>query len=93
MMFSWRLETEMISGWLIQRSDSGGCGMHMPFPGFVRKARYAAFSVIRRHASSPSNGAQKNDLRLLRSSAPGLVRPADAARSRSAVWLLTPASN
>ena len=68
MVFSGRLETEMISGWPIQRSDSGGCGMHTPSPVFVRKARYAAFSVIRRHASSLSNGAQKNDLRLLCSS-------------------------
>ncbi len=85
-MFSGRLETERISGWPIQRSDSGGCGMPMPSPVFVRKARYAACSVIRRHASSPSTGAQKNGLRLLRSSGPGLVRPADAARSRSAVW-------
>ena len=53
--------------------------------GFVRSPRCAACSVIRKRASSPSNGAQKNDLRLLWSSALGLVRPAHAAGSRSVV--------
>ena len=72
-----------MSGWPFQRSDSGGCGMRMPSLGFVRKARCAVCSVIRRRASSPLSGAQKNALRRLRTSAPGLVRPAHAPRARS----------
>ena len=47
--------------WPTQRSDSGGCGMRTRSPAFVRNPRCAASSVIRRRASSPSNGAQKND--------------------------------
>ena len=47
--------------WLNQRSESGGCGMRMPSPGFVRNPRCAASSAIRRRGSSPLNGAQKND--------------------------------
>ena len=85
-MFPGLLETEMISGWPIQRSDSGGCGTRTPSRGFVRKARCAVCSVIRRRASSPSCGAQKNDLRRLRPSAIGLVRPARSAGTRSVLW-------
>ena len=85
-MLSWRFETEMISGWQIQRSDGGDLRMRTRSQGFVLSPRCAVFLVILRRPSSPSNGAQKNDLRLLRSSAPGLVRPAHEARLRSAVW-------
>ena len=57
------------------------------FPrGFVRSPWYAACSVTRKRASSPSVGAQKNDLRRLRWRAFGLVRPAHATRSRPVVW-------
>ena len=41
---------------------------------FGRNQQCAAFSVIRRRASSGSIGVQKNGLRLLRSRADGLVR-------------------
>src|ERR1700674_5889905 len=73
-------------GWPIQRIDGGHSGVRTRSRGFVRCPRCAAFAVIRKRASSPSDGAQKNDLRLLRSSALGLVRPTHAARSRSVVW-------
>ncbi len=72
--------------WPLPGSDSGDCGMRIASPAFVRNRRCAVSSAIRRRASSSSFGAQKNALRLLRSSAHGLVRPAHAARSRSAVW-------
>ena len=84
--FQERLEVGIMFGWPIQRSDGGDCGMHMRSQGFVRSPRCMACSVIRKRVSSPSNGAQKNDLQLLRSSALGLVRPTHAARSRSVVW-------
>lgn len=51
MVFAEQLETEMISELPIQRSDSGGCGMHTPSPGFVRKARCAVSSVTRKLVS------------------------------------------
>ena len=75
-----------MSEWPILRSDGGDFGMSMHSRGFVRSPRCAACSVIRKRASSPSNGAQKNDLQLLWSSALGLVRPTHTARSRSVVW-------
>ena len=81
-----RLEIGIMFGWPIQQSDGGDFGMRTRSRGFVRSLPCAACSVIRKRASSPSNGAQKNVLRLLRSSAPGLVRPTHAARSRSVVW-------
>ena len=76
----------IMSEWPILRSDGGDFGMSMHSRGFVRSPRCAACSVIRKRASSPSNGAQKNDLQLLWSSALGLVRPTHTARSRSVVW-------
>ena len=75
-----------MSEWPILRSDGGDFGMSMHSRGFVRSPRCAACSVIRKRESSPSNGAQKNDLQLLWSSALGLVRPTHTARSRSVVW-------
>ena len=59
MMFPGQRETEMISGWPIQRSDSGGCGTRTRSRGFVRNPRCAVSSVIRRLASSPLYGTQK----------------------------------
>ena len=76
----------IMSEWPILRSDGGDFGMSMHSRGFVRSPRCAACSVMRKRASSPSNGAQKNDLQLLWSSALGLVRPTHTARSRSVVW-------
>ena len=76
----------IMSEWPILRSDGGDFGMSMHSRGFVRSPRCAACSVIRKRESSPSNGAQKNDLQLLWSSALGLVRPTHTARSRSVVW-------
>ena len=64
----------IMSEWPILRSDGGDFGMSMHSRGFVRSPRCAACSVIRKRESSPSNGAQKNDLQLLWSSALGLVR-------------------
>ncbi len=75
--------------WPSQRSESGGCGMHTPSRDFVRSPRCAACSVIRKRASSLSNGAQKNALRRLRTSALGLVRPTHAPGSRSVQWRRT----
>lgn len=69
--------------WPIQRSDCGACGTRIRFRDFVCNTRCAAFSAIRKRASLPSHDAQKNDLRLLRSSAFRVVRPAHATRSRS----------
>ena len=60
-------------------SDSGGCGTHTHSLACVRNTRCAASSAIRRRASSPSIGAQKNNLRLLWPNAAGLVRAAQAA--------------
>ena len=70
-------------GWRIQRSDSGGSGMRIASPDFVRNPRCAVYSGIRRRVSSPLCGAQKNALRLLWSRTLGLVRPACAPGSRS----------
>ena len=84
--FRKRPEIGIMFGWPIQRSDGGDLGTSTRSPGFVRSPRCAAYSVIRKRASSSSSGAQKNALRLLWSSAHGLVRPTPAARSRSAVW-------
>ena len=64
-------ELGIMFGWPIQRSDSGDCGTRMRSMDFVRNRRCAACSEIRRRASSPLCGAQKNDLRLLRSSSSG----------------------
>ena len=75
--------------WPSQRSQSGGCGMHTPSRDFVRSPRCAACSVIRERGSSLSNGAQKNALRRLRTSALGLVRPTPAPGSRSVQWRRT----
>ena len=76
----------IMSEWPIQRRDGGDFGMRTRSPGFVRSPRCVACSVIRKRASSPSRDAQKNDLRVLRPRARGLVRPAHAGRSRSVVW-------
>lgn len=76
-------ETEMISRWLIQRSERGVCGSCTPSRAFARSRQCAASSVIRKRVSSPSCGAQKNTLRRLRPCALGLVRPAHAAGTRS----------
>ena len=84
--FRYGLRFGMMFGWPLQRSDGGGCGTHTRSPVFVRSPRCAACSVIRKRASSPSNGAQKNALQSLRSSALRLVRPTHATRSRSFVW-------
>ena len=67
----------------LDEANTAARGMRMPSRVFVRNPRYAGSSAIRRRASSPLNGAQKNSLRLLRSSAHGLVRPADASGARS----------
>ena len=64
----------MMFGWQTQRSDSGGCGMHMRSLVFVRYTRCAASSVIRKRVSSLLYGAQKNCLRGLWSNALWLVR-------------------
>src|SRR5207237_5774957 len=69
--------------WQIQRSDSGGCGTRMRSPVFGHNPQCAASSAIRRRESLPLFGAQKNDLRLLRPCAVGLVRSQDAAGTRS----------
>ena len=53
------------------------------FPNLRPRPRCAVSSVIRGLGSSPLNGAQKNDLRLLWSNAVRLVRPADASDPRS----------
>ena len=84
--YSMLFEFGIMSEWPIQRIDGGDFGMRTRSWGFVRSLRCVACSVIRKRASSPSNDAQKNDLRLLRSSALGLVRPTHAAPSRSVVW-------
>ena len=49
---------------------------------FERERPYAVYSVIRMRGSCVSTGAQKNDLRLLRTGPDGVVRPAGAAGSR-----------
>jgi len=79
-------EFGIMYGWPIQQSDSGACGTRTRSRDFVRNTRCAACSAIRKRASSPSYDAQKNDLRLLRSSSFRVVRPAHATRSRSLVW-------
>ena len=53
---------------------------------FGRNQRCAAFSVIRRRASSGSSDVQKNGLRLLRSRADGLVRSQGAPGARAVMW-------
>jgi hypothetical protein len=78
-------EIGIILGWPIQRSDGGDCGTRTRFLAFGRNPRCAASSVIRRLGSSSLCGAQKNDLRLLRRCAVGLVRAQDAAGARSVV--------
>src|SRR5437870_3501604 len=72
-------------GWLRQPSDGGDWWTRMRSQAFGRNPRCAVSSVTRRHASSLSFDAQKNDLRLLRLGAIGLVRPQDAAGARSVV--------
>ena len=57
------LEFGIISGWPIQRSDSGGCGTRTRSPVFVRNPRCAVSSAIRGHASSPLYDAQKKGYR------------------------------
>ena len=78
-------EIGIMLGWPIQRSDGGDCGTRTRFLAFVRNPRCAASSVIRRRASSPLCGAQKNGLRRLWPRAIGLVRSQDAAGARSVV--------
>ena len=80
--FRKRLETGIMFGWPIQRSDSGGCGTRMRSPVFVRNPRCVVSSAIRRHASLLLYDAQKKHLRRLQSSPLVLVRPTHAACSR-----------
>src|ERR1700688_3419872 len=71
--------------WFKLANGSGACRMDIPSRVFARGRRSTGFSVIGMFGSSRSTGAQKNGLRLLRSRADGLVRPADAAGSRSSM--------
>src|ERR1035437_5903339 len=85
MLFSGCYKTEVIFECPISGRDGSVFGTRMRSPGFVRNLQCAVFSVIRKLVSSLSNGAQKNNQRLLRSSALELVRPTHAAGSRSVV--------
>ena len=81
-VFSSVCKTAIINPWLLYRNDSGGCGMRMRSPVFVRNLRCAVFSAIRKRALLPLFGAQKNDLWLLWPGAIGLVRPAYPSGTR-----------
>lgn len=59
-VFRKAFEFGIISGWLIQRSDSGGCGTRTRSLVFVRNPRCAGSLAIRKHASSLLFDAQKN---------------------------------
>jgi hypothetical protein len=56
------LYSGMIGRWLAHANDHGGWRIPIPSPAFVPRQRYAVSSVIRRPASSPLPGAQKNTL-------------------------------
>ena len=71
----------IMNGWSSQRDD-GACGTHTRSRDFVLSPPPVACSAIRRRASSCCAGGQKNDLRVLRSSAERLVRPSRATRPR-----------
>ena len=75
-------ETGMISRWLHYASTSV-FSTHTGSPVSGRRLEFAESSVTRRRASSRLCGAQKNGLQGMWSSALGLVRPDDTARSRS----------
>jgi hypothetical protein len=74
-----------IASWSKHASARGASPTHMPFLASVRNKLFAAFSAIRRRASSRCIAAQKNSLRRMRMEAPRLVRPAHAADARSVV--------
>src|SRR5919198_53111 len=71
-------ETGMISRWLLHANASAS-STHTGSPVSVRWKGSAVSSVIRRRASSPSFGAQKNGLQGMWSDALELVRPHDTA--------------
>ena len=71
--------------WLIHRSENDGSGTRMPSQVSIHGRPCAGSLAIRRRAWLRSRGAQKNGVRLLWSRAVGLVRPHDAARTRSVV--------
>lgn len=74
-------ETGMISRWL-SHANASVFWTHTDSPVSVRWKKCAASLVTPRPGSSPSSGAQKNDLQGMWSSARGLVRPQDPAGAR-----------
>jgi len=81
--YSMLLKLGMMFEWQIQRSGSGGCGMHMRSVVFVRYIRCTVSLVIRRRESSLLYGAQKKRMWGLRLHSLGLVRSQNASSSRS----------
>ena len=75
-------ETGIMFGWLKHRSESVGSQTHIRSQDFARNQLCAASLAIPKHASLIWCAAQKNDLRVLWTSAIGLVRPAHAASTR-----------
>src|SRR5262249_59453181 len=72
----------MMFSWLPQRSKSV-FWTHTDLSAFVRSHISKGSSVIRRHESLRSCGAQKNGLRRVRTNALGLVRSQPTASARS----------
>src|SRR5215471_13205690 len=69
-------------GWPNRSSDGGGCRMDIRSQAFKRQRACAVYSVTHMFGSCGWIGAQKNDLRLLRTGSEGVVRSTAAACSR-----------
>jgi len=72
-------------GWHEQRSEGGGCGMHICSPVFDRNRQCAAFSVTRSARDHAQPALKKNGLRVLRSHPDGSLVSAHASNLRKSV--------